>query len=101
MAYGYPIADPTAWATTLAQYHTARAAYTSLPDGSDRSTIDGAFDNVIKAEAAVLDLHSPDLSAVIEKLRILWDEKLGADKPESDHRRMVIGDLSRISFLQS
>ena len=98
MAYGFVTADPTAWATALSEYHTAQAAFNSLPDGSERCAV--ASDGLIKAEAAVLDLHSPDLSAVIEKLRILWDEELGADTPESDHRRMVIGDLSRISFLQ-
>ena len=101
MAYGHVTADSAAWATALAQYQTAHAAFTSLPDCSERSAIDDVSDDLIKAETAVLDLHSPDLAAVIKKLEILWDEEeLFADTSAAGHRQMVIGDLHRIAFQQ-
>ena len=101
MAYGFVTADTAAWATALAQYQTAHAAFTSLPDGSERSPAETLSDELVNAETALLDLHSPDLAAVVKKLEILWDEdELYADTEVAEHRRLVIGDLHRIAFQQ-
>jgi hypothetical protein len=101
MAYGFVTADPAAWATALAKYRTAHTAYTSLPDGLAKSAADDALEDLVVTESALLYLHSPDLSAVIAKLEVLWGEgDLFADTQAAEQRRMVIGDLRRISVLQ-
>ena len=100
MTDGYVTADPTAWATAHAEYLAAQAAFSGLPDCTDRSAVDNASDDLIKAEVAVLGLHSPDLAAVIKKLEIFWEEDMLGDCLETFQRRMVIGDLHRIAFQQ-
>ena len=97
MAYGYVNADPAAWASALANLRTLQAS-NALPPGSPRSVVLSADADLATAEIAVLDLHAPTLSAVIDKLTILWGPELWDDSQEAGHRQMVIGDLNRLAF---
>ena len=98
MAYGHVNADPAAFASALANLRTLQTA--DLPPSRDPQATDGpdATDLLAAAEVALLDLHAPTISAVIEKLTILWEPKLWDDTADADHRRGVIGDLRRLAF---
>ena len=100
MAYGFVTADPAAWASALSNLGTLQAA--DLPPSRGPQATDGrdATDLLAAAEVAVLDLPAPTLSAVIDKLTILWKSELWDDSPDADHRQMVIGDLRRLAFFQ-
>lgn len=98
MAYGFHTADPAAWAIALANLRTLQAS-NALPPGSPRSVVLSADADLAAAEVAVLDLHAPTISAVINKLTILWGPELWDDSPDAGHRQMVIGDLHRLAFV--
>ena len=49
-------------------------------------------------EQALLRLPAPNISAVIEKLRIIWSEDLVEQTEGASEKRRVIGDLRRLDF---
>ena len=98
MADGHVTSYPAAWASALSYLRTLQAADLSPPRGCDATAGPVATDLMAAAEVAVLDIHAPTISAVIEKLAILWKSELWDDTPDADHRRMVIGDLRRLAF---
>ena len=99
MATGTVTADPAAWATALANLRTLQSA-DLLPPGTPGDIFRSAGADLAAAEVAVLDLHAPTISAVIDKLAMIWEFKLDGDSEEAHHRRLVIGDLRRLAFFQ-
>lgn len=101
MAYGFVTADSAAFATALADLRALQAADLP-PPGSSPDVIRSADADLAAAEIALLDLHAPTFSAVIDKLMILWQPELWeGDDPETCHRQMVIGDLRRLAVSQA
>ena len=98
MAAGFVTADPAAWASALGNLRTLQAADLPPSRGSQATGGPDATDLLAAAEEAVLELPAPDLSAVIEKLLLLWNFQLWDDGPDACHRQMVIGDLHRLAF---
>ena len=98
MAYGHVTADPAAFATALANLRNLQTADLPQSRGTEFPGSPDATDILAAAEEAVLDLHAPTFSAVIEKLTILWQPEMWDDSEEARHRLMVIGDLRRLSF---
>lgn len=100
MAYGHVTSDPAAWASALTNLRTLQSADLSPSRGSQATGGPDAADLLAAAEVAVLDLHAPTITAVIEKLSLLWEVELWDDSEEARHRQMVIGDLRRLAFFQ-
>lgn len=98
MAYGFVTADPAAFASALANLRTLQAADLPLSRGPQATGGPDATDLLAAAEVALLDLHAPTISAVIDKLSLLWEFKLEGGDEESHHRRLVMGDLCRLNF---
>ena len=98
MATGFVTADPAAWTSALANLRTLQTA--DLPPSRGPQATDGpdATDLLAAAEVAVLDLHAPTISAVIDKLAMIWEFQLDGDDQESRHRQLVMGDLCRLNF---
>lgn len=101
MATGFVTANPAAWASALRNLRTLQAADLPRSRGSQAAGGLDATDLLASAEEAVLELHAPTLSAVIDKLSLLWEFKLEGDCQNARHRRLVIGDLRRLAFSQA
>jgi len=98
MACGLVNADPTAWASALGHLRTLQTADV-LPAGTPGDIFRSAGTDLAAAEVAVLDLHAPTLSAVIDKLAMIWEFLLEGDSEEAHHRRLVMSDLCRLSHV--
>ena len=98
MATQFLTADSAAWATALANLSTLKAADLPLSRSSEYPGSPDATDLLAAAEVAVLDLHAPTISAVIDKLAMIWEFQLEGDSEDARHRRLVIGDLCRLNF---
>jgi hypothetical protein len=98
MTDGYVKADPAAWATALTELQAARTAFNTLTEqhAAIKAKADEAGDRLVQAEEALLDLHAPDLPAVIEKLEIIFEPAMWNECLESERKVTVIGDLRRI-----
>ena len=101
MADRHNTSDAAAFASALANLRSLQAADLRLSRGSQFPDSPDATDLLAAAEEAVLDLPAPDLSAVIQKLSLLWEFKLDGGDEESRHRQLVIGDLRRLAFFQT
>lgn len=101
MATEFATADSAAWASALANLRTLQSAALPPSCGPQAKGGPDATDLLAAAEVAVLDLHAPTISAVIDKLALIWEFKLDGDDQETHHRRLVIGDLRRLAFFQA
>ena len=102
MADGHVTAESRAFASALANLRTLQAAdLPPLSRGSQFPDSPDATDLLADAEGAMLELPAPDLSAVIQKLLMIWQFQLEGDDPETQHRQLVIGDLQRLAFFQA
>lgn len=79
-------ADTATWVEALAEYDAAKAAAAA----GDMSADEGA------AELRLLQLPAPDLSALRQKLEVLWGQELWEDDDDGQARRVIIGDLRRL-----
>lgn len=99
MADSHDTSYATAWASALANLCALQAADLPRSRGAQYPGSPNATDLLAAAEEAVLELPAPDLSAVIDKLLLLWEIQLWDDSPDACHRQMVIGDLHRLAFV--
>lgn len=74
-------ADCAAWASALSSYKAARG--------------NAAAADIVNAGNAMLDLHAPDIEAVIEKLMFLLEPGLWEENDHGRRLRTIIGDLRR------
>jgi hypothetical protein len=98
MADEYIKADPVAWASALSTFHAAQSAHKAFTDPKEPGARE-AFMARADAEEVLLDLQSPDLAGIIEKLQIIWGPQLYYD--QSRDLQMVIGDLWRAILIQA
>lgn len=77
-------ADNAAWASAIQNLKAAR-----------ESTAGNAIE---QAGLALLDLHSPDVEGVIEKLMVIWEERVWNDAEDGERLRRIIGDLRRLQL---
>lgn len=89
-------ADPVAWEAALLTFRNTREKY-DIHD-SDPAEMKTASDQLCDAKHNLLALPAPDISAVIEKLTILWKDEMWAEDSESNHKLGVIGDLHRLEI---
>lgn len=101
MADRHNTSDAAAFASALANLRALQTADLPLSRGSQFPDSPDATDLLAAAEEAVLDLPAPDLSAVIQKLSLLWACELEGDDPETEHRQLVMGDLRRLAFSEA
>lgn len=95
MPKGYLKADQAIWKQTFDKYLDIRQELeeTDPPIGKE---FDELQDRLFEAEEAVLAQPAPDTFAVIEKLRIIWDDELFSECDNGPYKRGVIGDLMRL-----
>ena len=101
MADRHNTSDAAAFASALANLRALQTADLPLSRGSQFPDSPDATDLLADAEGAMLELPAPDLSAVIQKLLMIWQFQLEGDDPETQHRQLVIGDLQRLAFFQA
>jgi len=89
MTDGYIKADPTAWARAVNELKVAR-------DTVDERSSKMGLVRVRRAEQALLNLAAPDLSAVAEKLMIVWQYEIWDETAEGRQLQMIVGDLRRL-----
>lgn len=97
MAADLATAEATAWASALANLRALQAADLP-PPGSSPHVVRSADADLAAAEVALLDLPAQTLSAVIDKLAMIWEFQLDGDGEDARHRRLVLGDLRRLAF---
>ena len=92
-------ADPAAWKQAFLAYKSANERLENLEMPRDNSILDSVSDCFYEAEEALMALPAPNLTAVIDKLLIMWELELQYDQTESAQKRMVVLDLRRLQFL--
>jgi hypothetical protein len=99
MATKTPSITASAWNAALAEYRELEArivTHTSNDPGLRRIEDYTAME---AAEHALLVLDAPDITAVCDKLNIIFQDELQlAELPMASMKRRVIGDLRRIEF---
>ena len=101
MADRHNTIDAAAFASALANLRALQTADLPLSRGSQFPDSPDATDLLAAAEEVMLDLPAPDLSAVIQKLSLLWEVELWDDSEEARHRRLLLGDLQRLAFAEA
>ena len=93
-----PIPNPVGWKLDLKAYKAAQAAIESHDHRADPEATGTLHETAKKAEEKVLAQPAPSVSAVADKLMILWGEKVFSELEEGEQMRRIIGDLRRFAM---
>lgn len=94
-----PNPDGPEFETALIEHTLARAACASYKGSHDTPEADAIWARYGAAEEAVMALPAPDLEAVIEKVKIAFEDELSIETPDSIPIMRIIGDLRRLACL--
>lgn len=79
------------WASTIAEIHNLSLALGRVQP-HERDALER---QVVALQDDLMAMAAPSLLAVVEKLRILWSEKLGEDQ-DGRERRLILADIHRL-----
>jgi hypothetical protein len=92
---GYVKADAVAWEQALADYE---ALLLERENAASRSEVelDVLYESIAVAEEKVLAQWAPNAEALIEKLKIIWDDELWSEIDNGAGKRLVLDDVRRL-----
>src|SRR5688572_30448657 len=99
MAANPPIVPDEAWELALSQYQKAKhKVQMEYAEGITPQNAAVGIDRMNELHRELLRLPAPHISAVIQKLHLIWEEVLFEGTEQASEKQRIIGDLHRLDF---